>query len=196
MGKKEYRLKDTEDKLDKEDFEQLEGVLKKVTVHIKLSNSEAASLGRFIILPQKPEIDYLSLMEIKPINKTKIDPIEKLPNKELQEWLREYQKRNKTSKKSIREIVNQFNKIQKSLDNDERQIDNLQCILENTTEKVVKNKHIDEYVNKLEMNCDKLIDSLFLEQIELLDLNTKNEILSKIGLLESYIIDFKKQLSI
>ncbi|WP_407267725.1 hypothetical protein [Radiobacillus sp. PE A8.2] len=176
MGSREYKLKDTEERLSEQDKQLLEEAMERLTRQFNLSNSEAAYAGRIIFLPHDQKIDPPSNLRIKTYPKTKIDYIAKLKEKEIQEWMRNYQEENKLKQASLRKITNQFNRIVRDVSEEDKAVENFIKLLEHTTESVVNEKQVSEYVNKIVQRCDKLIDCLFLENPEILDSGSRDEV--------------------
>jgi len=198
MGKREYRLRNVNDQLSEDQREMFRKEAESYFSQLNMLKSEAVYLDKFIYLPDGLEIDDPSKVKIDPIKKHKIDYIAKLPYKELREELKERQKRDNLLQKDLHKITSTINKYEKELiknENDsEARIEELIKFLEKTTEGVVNEKQVKKYVGDIEKYSDKLIDCLFLDNPEMLENETKREILNKMILLQSCIEDLKTQL--
>lgn len=198
MGKSEYRLRNAKDQLSEDKREMFRKEAESYFNQLDMSKSEAVYLDNFIYLPDGLEIDDPSKVKIDPIKKHKIDYIAKLPYKELQEVLKERQKKEDLLQKDLRKITSIINKHERDLiknENDsEARIEELIKFLEKTTESVVNEKQVIKYIGDIEKYADKLMDCLFLDNPEMLENKTKKEILNKMNMLQSCIEEVKTQL--
>ncbi|HJV17249.1 MAG TPA: hypothetical protein VJ546_07700, partial [Bacillales bacterium] len=158
-----------------------------------LSKAEAAYIDGIIILPFAKSVEEMSHIEIRTPKKTSIDYTKKLPDEETRTFMKKLQESLNIKQQEMKKIVNTASKLLKDIKDDkdlmERQIE----ILEATTQNVINKKHIADYIKQIHQNCDKLIKCLFLKNPELLGKDEKKEVLQKIGMLETYLQDLKKQ---
>lgn len=193
MANKEYRLRNKAGEVSEHDQNELS----KYVNRFRLSNSEAVCIGGVIFLPnENPGIDDLSKMKIKSVEKVRIDYISKLNQEELEGTLKQLQKQYDLKQGQLSKITSEMNKIRKDLAEDSKNIEHLKQILIEITVRSVNNRQVKNYIAKVENYCDKLTDSLNIDDPEKLTDDNKKEVLNKLDVLESYINDLKGRFGI
>ena len=195
LSVKEYRLRNGKDQISNPNkfHKELNDVLNKYNADLSMSNKEAVYFDSFIYLPEKQTVNSATNIKINQTKRTKIDYIDRLPDKELKECLYSLKKQHNLKQGELKEITKKVNIMYKSVQEEENCINELIKTLEETTKQVVNNKQIQKYIKDIHNNTDKLIDCLLIDNPDALDAESKQEILNKISLLETYIDDFRGQ---
>ncbi|WP_087974844.1 hypothetical protein [Oceanobacillus rekensis] len=191
MGTIEYRLRDAADQLSDHEKEIFKTELESLFTQLNQSNSEAFHLGKLIILPADKGIENPSNIKIVSGRKTKIDHITKLQNDKLMDSMKELKKKNDLKQGQIEKIVRQVNRFQKDNSHEKSEIEKVIKYMENCTQEGVDEKQVEKYINDIEKNCDRLKNSLIIENPEILTDQNKEEVINKIEVLLSHIDDFK-----
>ncbi|MFC7322397.1 hypothetical protein [Halobacillus campisalis] len=194
MREKEYRLRNKSDEIPHNNRKIFHKEVESFFDQIKSSKSEALLVGRIIYLPSDPGLENQSTLKFSQPTRNRIDYISQLPNKEMQESMKELSKELDLKQGQLNKIIKEFKKELKSLSELKPSPQDPNRLLKEITEKVVNEEQVKNYVRNIHVNCDKLIDCLFLENFEILDNQTKQEVLDKINVLQSFIEDLKKEM--
>lgn len=191
MGNREYLLRGASESICKEELKRLEDLFQSSSSQ---NIKEAIFVGRFIYLPDNKIKEPANLM-VKSLERKRIDHTRHFKSKELQNKMRDLQESLKLSQQETKKIVNIFLKLEKNISNNNQIIDELLEMMDECAEKIVIERQIKEYVNRLIKSCDNLSNSLFIENPKVLPDKIKEEILNKISVLQCNIDMLKEQLS-
>ncbi|MFD1361943.1 hypothetical protein [Lentibacillus salinarum] len=192
---RKYRLRNATDQMSVHEQEVLRSEAQKLQQY-HLSVSEAVYFGNLIYLPEKQELANPSHVKIQSSKKTRIDYIAKLKNPELITALEELQRKYDLKQGDLDKISKRMNKIKKEYDDVQNNVNQLIIEMEKYTDQVVNEKQLQRYVKSIERNCNNLENCLTLENPEALSNETRKELVNKINVLQTYIDDFIKQMSI
>lgn len=191
MKNREYKLRNAAAYIDESDMDKLEGIFEK----INCSEVEAIHVGSLIYLPDKQEINDPSNLKIISFKRKKIDHTAKLENEELREGLKEYQEKFKLTQKEMQKIIGQVKKMERALSKSKESLEKLKKCMEENTYQIINDKQITNYVNNINKLCDRLTESLFLEEPSILPAKTKKEVVNKVTVLQHNIDELIKELS-
>ncbi|MBP1970756.1 methyl-accepting chemotaxis protein [Virgibacillus natechei] len=199
MDKKEFSLRNIGDNVSEQDREEFIGRASVILEKQQLLASEAVHFGSFIFLPEEEQIKRQSNMQIIPIEKkrvNKIDHISKLENRQLEDSLKKLKEKYNLRQRELEKIVRQVKNFQKELSSDIDEINKeTKTFLEESTRQAYVEKQIKNYVKKVQTNCDKLTDCLFLEDPSILSDENKSTIINKVSVLQNNMNKLIEQLS-
>lgn len=197
MSTMEYRLRNGIEQLtdlDKEAIRIIESTFNQLST---LTDSEAhLHKNRLIFLPSEVEIHDPSNIKINSVKRHRIDYISKLKNEKLKECLKKLKKEYNLGQGELDKITRMVKNVQKSRAQEYDSIEKIINFTEEYTEQVVNEKQVEKYVRGVETYCDKLKDSLILENPEILPEKKKKEVINKIDVLQSYIDDFRINMNV
>ena len=188
MGNYEYRLLDIAEDISPQAHVDLNEHVDNMMQQFNIpSSSEALQIGKFIYLPNSHTLAKPSYIKTKSIKRAKIDHIAELKHPEAQEALKKLHASNDLKQKEIRKIVNQVNKFQNQLSDDNRMLEELLKFLTDLTDSVVNEKQVEKYVKDLEKYTERIIHSIYLENPEVLPKEVKDEVISKVTFLKEHL---------
>jgi hypothetical protein len=195
MKYQEYRLKRVKSLSAMDNVDLAKNLLDELMTKENLKPTEAAIIENFIfILPQNPQIDGQSTLEIKTSKQRKQAPKAELRDKQHQEKLDLLEKEYNLKQKDINKIHKIFNQL---VDDKRVEIDDLSKqmkALESVTIDIVNDKELKLFFRKFNNHINGLRLCLETENTKFISNEEKVGIVNKLDILQSFMDDFKKLL--
>jgi hypothetical protein len=195
MKYQEYRLKRVKSLSAMDNVDLAKNLLDELMAKENLKPTEAAIIENFIfILPQNPQIDGQSTLEIKTSKQRKQAPKAELRDKHHQEKLDLLEKEYNLKQKDINKIHKIFNQL---VDDKRVELDDLSKqmkALESVTIDIVNDKELKLFFRKFNNHINGLRLCLETENTKFISNEEKVGIVNKLDILQSFMDDFKKLL--